>query len=129
MATLRFRSVLLAAGLLTLIACGGQSADTPIGLDTTTYAAGAPFTMFVTMVSCTDPCAEYDEPSCSVNVKDDEATIEINASLTWSRTTPDGECSELCGGPSRKASCEVPALSAGTYEVVSGSFQRTITVR
>lgn len=125
----RSRMLLLAATLVTAVACGGQSTDTVTSLDVTTYPAGQAFTMFVTLQACRDVCAEYDEPSCDVNVDAEAMTIEVNASVSWDRVVSDGECPNTCGQPV-KAACRIEeGLDAGVYEVVSGSFRRQITIR
>ncbi len=123
---MRFARILPALGLLALCACGGQSSDTPSDLQVTTYPAGEAFTLSLTMQACSDVCAEYDEPNCSVDV--DGNTIKVNASLSWSRQGSDSECPNLCGPP-KFAHCDVSALDAGTYTVESGQFRKDIVVR
>lgn len=118
----------LALGLLSLAACGGQSTDSPTGLLVTTYPAGQAFTMSLTMQACSDVCAEYDEGSCSVDVKADENVLDVNASLSWDRKVSESECDNRCGPP-KFVHCAVPALSAGTYTVKSGQFSKDIVVR
>ena len=110
---------------LSLGGCGGLSVDTPTDLTVTTYPANKAFTMTLTMQACRDSCATYEEASCSVSV--DGSTIEVDASVSYSRDVDDVECLNLCGQPVF-AHCDVPALSAGTYTVESGSFRRTIVV-
>jgi hypothetical protein len=114
--------------LLALTACGGQSVGTPSDLDVKTYPADQTFTLSLTMQACSDVCAEYDEASCSVNVKEDDKILEVNASLSWDRTVSESECVNRCGPP-KFAHCDVPALSAGTYAVEAGGFTTKIVVQ
>ncbi len=124
----RVAPVLSAMALMALTACGGQSVETPSDLVVKTYPAGQTFTLSLTMQACSDVCAEYDEASCSVNVKEDDNVIEVNASLTWDRTVSESECVNRCGPP-KFAHCDVPSLAAGTYSLEAGGFTTNIVVQ
>jgi len=128
MAKTRIRSFLSAAGLLALVACGGQSTDTPTSLDVTTYPANQPFTMTLTMQACSDICAEYDEGSCSVDVDKEKMIIDVDASISWDRKLDAAECPNRCGPPV-KVTCDVEALDAGVYTLEANGFTKAITIR
>lgn len=128
MLQMRISTLFSAVALLALTACGGNSTDTPTSLDVTTYPAGQAFTMTLTMQACSDMCAEYDEGSCSTNVKEDEMIIEVDASISWDRIIDDGECPNRCGPP-KTVTCQVGALDPGVYTVVANGFERNITIQ
>ena len=108
----------------------GQSLTTPEALPLRELAAGTKKITLV-MKSCSDTCAEYDEPTCEATV--DGNTITLDVCVTYSdkdgvdRDTLEG-CSVRCGAPVL-ATCDVPTLARGTYTVVSGTFEETIEVQ
>lgn len=109
---------------LALSACGGSTLTQPQDLPTNVYPANTPFRMTLVMKTCSDSCATYEAPECTVEV--DGTTLLVDASVSYERT---GEtCTERCGAPVL-AHCDVGGLAAGEYVVESEGFRRQITVR
>lgn len=115
---------------LALSACGGKSLERPESLPLRSYPAERDFRMSFVMTSCSDPCAEYEASDCSVDVDTEDRVIEVSVSIGYSdREGVDrSTCALACGKPVL-GHCEVPALPAGTYTVVSGVFSANIEVR
>src|SRR5215472_10050909 len=77
----------LAATFVSIFACGKQSLDTPQELDIHTYPAKTAFTITVVMQACSDLCASYDQPSCSVSLD--------TTSVSTTTTTADGTTKQI----------------------------------
>lgn len=127
-AALRLPSLLCLG--LGLSACGGDSLSRPESLPLRSYPADTAFRMSVVMSSCSDPCAEYEASECSVDVDTEDRIIEVDVSVSYSdRDGVDrATCALACGKPVM-GHCEVPAIPAGSYTVVSGSFSASVDVR
>lgn len=115
---------------LAFSACGGKSLERPESLPLRTYPADRDFRMSFVMTSCSDPCAEYEESECSVDVDTEDRVIEVSVSVGYSdRDGVDrATCALACGKPVL-GHCDVPAVPAGRYTVVSGVFSADIDVR
>lgn len=122
------RSVLtLAFGLLALAACGDSKLRRPIALPVTTYPANQDFTLTLEMARCRQSCEVIGERKCDVSINEDERRIEVSAEVEL--TFEDGvDCTGDCLGSPVLAHCEVSALDAGRWTVVSteGRFERPI---
>lgn len=113
--------------VLALAACGGDIIDTPEDIPVDEFAAGTT-KITVTMTSCSDICAEYDEPQCTSEVSGTDIKLDATVSYT-SKAPADGESCSLVCGPAVLAHCSVPALPAGTYTVTAGALTKKIHVR
>ncbi len=109
--------------ILFLAACG-SALTTPEDIPLKHLPAGEKFVMTLVMDTCSDTCATYDEPSCSVSVDKSKMVIHIDASVGFSSNGVDG-CISTCGREIL-AHCDVPALAAGTYTVKSNGFEAQI---
>jgi len=117
--------------LLFVINCGGSVLDSPEHLPRTTYANGTKQITFV-MATCSDTCTLYEEAVCAIELDRENAQLNVEISVAYrdrddaDRSTLDG-CGVTCGPPVY-AHCDLPALSAGTYRVVAGSFESNIVI-
>ena len=111
-------------------ACGGYALTRPESLPLHTYPADRAFRLSLVMTSCSDACSDYEAGECSVDVNTEDKVIEVDVSVGYSER--DGvdraTCALTCAKPVI-GDCEVSALPAGTYSVVSGGFSATIDVR
>ncbi len=117
----------LLVGGLALPACGLPVIERPESLELTSYPAGRAFRMTLVMRACADGCATYEDADCSVSVDEDAKRVDADASVAYSRE--DGAPCNLACGPAVLAHCDVPALTAGTWTVRDGDFERRIEVR
>lgn len=119
-------------GLLAVIAamflgCGGNELSRVEEIGLSVYPANVDFDISARMTACSDACATYETPECSVDIDEDENEITLNASVCYERTTDD--CPETCG-PAIMTTCRVSALAPGTYTVrLHNDMTRTIEVR
>jgi hypothetical protein len=122
-------SLVLALSLLAT-ACGEDALTRAESLPLRTYPADRDFRLSLIMTSCSDACSDYEASECSVDVNTEDRVIEVDASVGYSER--DGvdraTCALTCGKPV-VAHCDVSAVPAGTYTVVSGTFSATIDVR
>lgn len=125
MISTRARAPFLGA-LLLIAACGSSATITmPQDLQRTAYPANQPFRLTVILQSCSDSCAEYEEPTCEVSVDREERVIELDVSVSYDRVGD--TCNERCGPPIF-GHCAIGSLPPGTYTVKSGKFRRLITL-
>jgi hypothetical protein len=110
--------------LFFLAACG-NSLQVPEDIPITHLPAGEDFVLTVVMETCSDPCATYEEPTCSVDVDEKDMVIEIDASVGFDSGSSDCAARGQCG-PMIFAHCDVDALPEGTYSVRSGGFEALI---
>ena len=117
---------------LFVAACGSTTLDSPEFLPRTLYANGAQQMTFV-MASCSDTCSSYEVSECSVELDKESSELNVDISVTVSdregtnRSTLEG-CGVTCG-PAVYAHCPLPALSAGKYRVIAGSFETSIEIQ
>lgn len=113
--------------------CGGETLTVPEDLTILTYPADMPFRMSFVMLSCGDPCRTYQQEECTVELDEESPTLNVEVSVSVEdkdgvdRSALD-QCSLECSTPVL-AHCDVGALPAGEYEVVSGAFMRKISVQ
>jgi hypothetical protein len=115
-----FRFALL---FLLLSGCG-QSLDIPEDIPITHLPADEEFVLTVVMESCSDTCAKYDEPECSVSIDEEEMILRIDAHVGYESGVVES-CISTCGVPIL-AHCEIEALKAGTWLVTSRGFEHEI---
>ena len=109
--------------LLFLTACG-NSLEIPEDIPITRLPANQDFVLTLVMESCSDTCATYDEPECSVSVDERENIITVDASVGFSSNDVEN-CVSICGREIL-AHCEIDSLPAGTYTVRSKGFEAEI---
>ncbi len=112
---------------LALAACGGNVIDTPEDIPVDEFAQGTT-KITLTMTSCSDTCADYEEAECTTELSEREITVNASVSFTPGARV-DGETCSLRCGPAILAHCTVPALATGTYTVKADGFERKIFVR
>lgn len=125
------RTLALVCGLgLTALGCGADTLTRPVGLTTDTFAANTPFRLTLVMQNCRQACLTYETATCEVEVREDDRILRVSPEVEIS--DPEDGCSTTrCDGAAVLASCDVGALSAGTWvvEATDGNFSDTITVR
>ena len=110
--------------LLFLLSGCGQSLDIPEDIPITHLPADEEFVLTVVMESCSDTCAKYDEPECSVSIDEEEMILRIDAHVGYESGVVEN-CISTCGVPIL-AHCEIEALKAGTWLVTSRGFEHEI---
>ena len=111
---------------LFLLAACGDALTIPEDIPITHLPAGEDFVLTVVMESCSDPCAAYEEPECSVDVNEDDKTLFLDATVGFDAGAVENCASRGLCGPMIFAHCEVDALPEGTYTVRSKGFEALI---
>lgn len=113
------------ANLLILLLAGcGDSLQIPEDIPITHLPANEDFVLTLVMETCSDTCAKYDEPECSVDVDEEENVIFVDACVPFEANAIE-DCVSVCGNEIL-AHCDVDSLPSGTYTVLSKGFEHEI---
>ena len=112
--------------LLLLLAGCGNSLEIPEDIPITHLPANEDFVLTLVMETCSDTCAKYDEPQCSVDVDEEKNIIYVDASVPFEANAVEN-CISVCGNPIL-AHCDVDSLPAGSYTVKSKGFEHEIVL-
>ena len=110
--------------LLLLVSACGDALRIPEDIPITHLPANQDFVLTLVMETCSDTCAKYDEPECSVQVDEEERIIRVDVSVGFEPNVVE-DCVTVCGREIL-AHCDVDALPAGTYTVTSKGFVHEI---
>lgn len=104
-----------------------SQADPSTLLDKKTFVAGEPIVITVTTQECfSSSCSEDQQASCAVQLVD-ATTLRVTSQGSFRDTTSQHEvCTSDCGYLT--ARCSTPALAAGSYTVLLGTEQMSITI-
>lgn len=115
--------------VLASVGCGGEQWEARERTDSGDVCVqgqdGGTATVTVLLDECmSSSCDRAEQGTCSATL--DGTTITVTSTFTWETATGNVECTDDCGMVT--ADCTVGPLAAGTYTVVLGSEQQTVTI-